>query len=389
MEGVADERAIMQSQHRKQGPVAGEHMTGDVGGRGGAGHESLTREGERLRESEQARAALRALFDSALDAILVATDDREYVDANPAACELLGVPRDELLGSRLEEFVPEGQEDAARAAWDEFLESGWMEGEIALRRADGAVRFAEFRARAGFLPGQHLSILRDVTERKRREEERMRLLAQRWKARAQTQERKRISRELHDRVAHAMAVAHQSLELHEALKQSDPEMAGAKMSLAKEAIKDAIALTRDLSSRLRNEEVRGGLTATLSDLLEATVPPGVERGLSVEGDEALVPPHVREQLFVILREGVRNAVSHSGAGRVDVGVRVSAGKVAGCVEDDGRGFAEEDVSSGGGMCSMRERAELLGGTLELSSKPGAGTSVRSIIPLNREPDYAA
>jgi signal transduction histidine kinase len=91
---------------------------------------------------------------------------------------------------------------------------------------------------------------------------------------------------------------------------------------------------------------------------------------------------VREQLFVILREGVRNAVSHSGASRVDVGVRVCAGEVAGRVEDDGRGFAEEDGGyAGGGMRSMRERAELLGGALEVSSEPGAGTSVRVSMPL--------
>ena len=97
-------------------PEARERITGDVGGGGAAERGSSAREREQLRESEQARSALRALFDSALDAILVATDDREYVDANPSACELLGMPKDELLGSRIEDFVPEGQEDAARAA---------------------------------------------------------------------------------------------------------------------------------------------------------------------------------------------------------------------------------------------------------------------------------
>ena len=57
---------------------------------------------------------------------------------------------------------------------------------------------------------------------------------------------------------------------------------------------------------------------------------------------------MRAQLFVILREGVRTAVSHSGAGRIDVGVRVCPEEVVGCVRDDGRGFAEEDASTGGG-----------------------------------------
>jgi signal transduction histidine kinase len=84
---------------------------------------------------------------------------------------------------------------------------------------------------------------------------------------------------------------------------------------------------------------------------------------------------------VILREGVRNAVSHSEAGRIDVRVRVSPEEVVGYVEDDGRGLAEEDVSAGGGMRSMRERAELVGGTFELSSGPGVGTTIRASISL--------
>jgi signal transduction histidine kinase len=223
----------------------------------------------------------------------------------------------------------------------------------------------------------------DITERKRAQEEHERLLAREWRARAETEERKRISRELHDRVAHSLGVVHQSLELHEALKHGDPEAARAKMGLAKESTIEAMRLTRDLARELRGAaEVRGSLSGALSGLIEAAVPPGVERAVSVEGEEALVPPHVREQLFVILREGVRNAVSHSGAGRVDVGVRVCAGEVVGRVEDDGRGFAEEDGGyAGGGIRSMRERAQLLGGTLEVSSAPGAGTSVRVSMPL--------
>jgi len=88
------------------------------------------------------------------------------------------------------------------------------------------------------------------------------------------------------------------------------------------------------------------------------------------------------RLFVILREDVRNAVSHSGAGRVDVRVHVCPEEVAGHVEDDGRGFAEEDGGyAGGGTRSMRERAELVGGTFKLSTGPGVGTTIRASIPF--------
>jgi signal transduction histidine kinase len=59
------------------------------------------------------------------------------------------------------------------------------------------------------------------------------------------------------------------------------------------------------------------------------------------------------------------------------------------VEDDGRGFAEEDGGyAGGGTRSMRERAELVGGTFELSTGPGVGTTIRASIPLKRGPGNA-
>jgi len=183
-----------------------------------------------------------------------------------------------------------------------------------------------------------------------------------------------------------MGVAHQSLELHQALKRTDPEAASAKMSLAKQSTVEAMNLTRDLARELRGAEVRGGLSAALSGLIEAAVPPGVERAVCVEGEEALVPPHAREELFVILREGVRNAVSHSEAGRIEVGVRVCAEGVVGHVEDDGRGFAEEEGATRGGVRSMRERAGLVGGTFELCSASGVGTSIRVTIPLKGGPD---
>jgi len=140
--------------------VTGRRTTGNAKERGAnraaTGPGDLVQESERLREGER---RLRALCDSTLDAVLVATDDRVYVDANPAACELFGVSREELLGSSLEDFVPEGQRDAAKEAWGAFIERGYMGGEFVLRRPDGTLRVADFRARAGFLPGQHLSVL--------------------------------------------------------------------------------------------------------------------------------------------------------------------------------------------------------------------------------------
>src|SRR5919112_633521 len=133
-------------------------------------HENVTKRKlaeERLHESEQ---QFRALFENTLDAILIATDTGEYVGANAAACDLFGVSLHELLGARVEDFVRPEEVHQTRLAWQTFLEQGEQEGEFPLYRPDGEMRSLEFKAKAGFLPGRHLSILRDVTERKRAEE---------------------------------------------------------------------------------------------------------------------------------------------------------------------------------------------------------------------------
>jgi two-component system cell cycle sensor histidine kinase/response regulator CckA len=107
----------------------------------------------------------RAIFEGALDALLLADDDRVYVDANPAACELFGVPREEIVGRRVEDFS-DGVPNDVIAGWTAFLSAGRQEGEFALLRPDGGRRDTEFRATANVKPGVHLSIIRDITERR-------------------------------------------------------------------------------------------------------------------------------------------------------------------------------------------------------------------------------
>lgn len=124
-------------------------------------------------ERDRTVAALRAsearyhgLFERAGDAVLIADDDGCYVDVNPAACLLLGEPRDRIIGRSLAEFVVGGADVAdAGGAWSAFLATGEMSGQVRIRRPDGSVRDAGFRATANFTPGRHLSVLRDETER--------------------------------------------------------------------------------------------------------------------------------------------------------------------------------------------------------------------------------
>ena len=115
-----------------------------------------------LRESER---QFRAVFDTALDAMLVSDNSRRYVNANPAACALFDLPREELIGRLVTDFSATPNEEAAERGWQHFLTQGQMQGEITIRTATGALRAAEYTAVANFLPGQHLTVLRDITER--------------------------------------------------------------------------------------------------------------------------------------------------------------------------------------------------------------------------------
>ena len=203
-------------------------------------------------------------------------------------------------------------------------------------------------------------------------------------ARARIHERRRISRDLHDRVAHQMVVVHQSLQLFEALRERDPNKAAEKLELAKRMTNEATEKTRNLSEALRATESGDELEAALSELLREAVPPEMDRELRVVGDEAPVSGEVREQLFLVLREAVRNAVSHSGASKVTVAISVEKERITGLVEDDGQGFDKHATKSGesGGLSYMAERASLRGGACAIDSAPGEGTRVEVSFPLH-------
>jgi PAS domain S-box-containing protein len=127
----------------------------------------------------------RAVFESSLDAILVADDSGRYIAANAAACELLGTPHDELLQRSIVDFMEPGFDFTS--AWREFFTEGRQRGVIRLVRPDGAIREAEFSATREMRTGHHLSMLRDVTDRRRdeaklrKQTDRLRLL---WEAAA-------------------------------------------------------------------------------------------------------------------------------------------------------------------------------------------------------------
>ena len=108
---------------------------------------------------------------------------------------------------------------------------------------------------------------------------------------------------------------------------------------------------------------------------------------SFSGEESALPDPVETQVYLAMREAIRNAVKHAGCSHMGWPSRYETGTVHGLVEDDGEGFdpeaAEEATPSWGvGLGSMRERSEMLGGSLRVDSEPGEGTKVEMRVPLD-------
>jgi PAS domain S-box-containing protein len=100
-----------------------------------------------------------AAFNHALDGMLIANDLGEYVDANPAACRMVGYSREELMQLSVRDLTPEPQRAQFAELWAEFLTAQTMSGEYSLRTKSGTIIVVAFRAVANILPGQHLSVL--------------------------------------------------------------------------------------------------------------------------------------------------------------------------------------------------------------------------------------
>src|ERR687898_3236629 len=183
------------------------------------------------------------IFDRAGDPV-----DYRFLEVNPAFERHTGLHG--AAGKRMRELEPRHEEH-----WFETYGRIARTGEP--ERFQNAARYLDDRwydvyaFRIGAPEERKVAILfTDITRRREAEEERLRLHALEASARSEASERQRIGRELHDRVAHTMGVAHQSLELYTVYAKSDPTRAAEKLKLAADTIQTALDQTRDLSAQL-------------------------------------------------------------------------------------------------------------------------------------------
>jgi signal transduction histidine kinase len=202
--------------------------------------------------------------------------------------------------------------------------------------------------------------------------------------RAHLEERERLARELHDRLGAHISIAQRQLELHEMSSADPPPAADKRIAAALQALAGAAKDIPELISGLRVAEPLGGLEQALCNYLRAGAAGDFETIVTVNGDESWVPPGMQDEVFLVIREALRNSLTHGQPRRIRVRVNIAPHELRAAIDDDGIGFDPSAArGSGSGVRSMQERVAQMGGNFTLLTSPGAGAHVQLVVPIER------
>jgi two-component system cell cycle sensor histidine kinase/response regulator CckA len=361
-------------------------------------------------ERHESESLFRAVFESAFEAVIITDDEGGYVDVNPAACELFGRTRDELLASV-----------ATESEFRAFVAAGASSGDYVVVRADGEERETEYAAKANVLPGRHLSVLRDVTSRRQLEQDL-------WRA----QKLESVGR-LAGGVAHDFNNMLTAIRGHAQLLEGGAAPGSAERRHAEaidRAAERAASLTAQLLAFGRRQTLQtravdlNRLLERLEDMLRRLVDGGAELAFELEPalDAVRVDPSQIEQVLLNLVANAADATA--GRGRIllrtrNVEVEATAeldlapGRYAVvAVEDTGAGidgstfthlfepfFTTKPVGDGTGLglATAYGIVKQSGGTIDVTTTAGRGSTFAVYLPqvepqgatiLVAEPDAA-
>jgi signal transduction histidine kinase len=207
---------------------------------------------------------------------------------------------------------------------------------------------------------------------------------------AVVRERNRLARNLHDSVTQTIFTMTLTTEAARILFDRDPAQAGPQLDKLQELAKSALAEMRSLVFELRPTAVvtQGLIPALRHHITMLERQYGLVVTLHMTGEPHL-PDEQAQRLFHIIQEALNNVVKHAQVDKANVTLRFDNGRVFLQVQDHGRGFAPAAIHADRksmGLSSMRERAEMLGGTLTIDSGPGEGTRVTvEMISTLRQP----
>ena len=203
---------------------------------------------------------------------------------------------------------------------------------------------------------------------------------------AQEDERLRLSRELHDQTGQTLT--NLLIRLKTIERKSAQEDIQEALSETQEIVSHAIENVRDISYSLRPPVLEEfGLAAAVQDLA-AAMGEGKHMEVVCEcGLDENISPQTEVMLYRIIQEGITNIMRHAQASRAEVKLEKQKQTIFLKIEDNGQGFDPATLHIDGedkhlGLLSMNERAELIGGRLNMYSKPGEGTTIEVYVPLH-------
>jgi PAS domain S-box-containing protein len=218
-----------------------------------------------------------------------------------------------------------------------------------------------------------VNILRDITENRRAKESLRRVTEA---------ERSRIARDLHDGVLQDLSYTAAALGM--IILQAGDAQLKEQLQTVIDAVRRGAQGLREVVNDLRLEDEEGRpFTETIESLIRRNRTMARKAEISLYIDERVPKAPLAEtgmQVSRVIQEALTNARRHSGAKDIAVSLRTDGGDLVVEVSDDGRGFGP-DTRPGVGMDSMRERAVMIDGELEIESEPQRGTSVRLRVPL--------
>ena len=332
----------------------------------------------------------RAVFEASPDAMLVVDSDGVIRDLNPRALAMFGWSREEMEGSGVERLVPaasRSRHEQHRLRYTEAPRPRPMGQGLELQavRKNGTTFPVEISLSPGKLasgPEHVICTIRDITSWKR-----MRWLS-RMKLMAAENERKHLSRELHDEFLQFLVAFKIRGKL--LVDETDREERERAWAVIADQILGAIRGVKQMIRGLRAPRLeRQGLVSALATLFrDARKVHGVTIRASVNLDwiaDELDPVTVLA-LYRIVQEAVNNAATHARVSEAAVTLRSEDGVIVAEIRDEGRGF---ELSNSGaapddghfGLAGMRERAESVGGSLTVRTSPGKGTTVRAAVPM--------
>ena len=340
-----------------------------------------------------------ALVEASTDFIGMADPDGRVIYLNPAGRRMIGVPAEEdITRYSVVQLIPAVGADTFHRRWPKLLEVGSWQGESRLEPLDGgppvpvAVSSFVIYDPVTHAPFAVATIQRDITEQHSTQaamrdlaEQRERLLGR--LVQAQEDERSRIAADVHDDSVQVLAAV--GLRLTLLRRRLLASTAGAEDELlgtvdrVQEAVAAATGRLRDLLFDLESPARESGLRDSLT---EAAAFVFADTGVrwEITGEPTLdLPQAERVTAFRIAKEAMVNARKHAGARTVTVRLELEQDSVAVTVRDDGRGIEDDaDRARPGhlGLASMRDRAEVAGGRMEVRRLDEGGTEVRLILP---------